>query len=135
MFSLPKKPSNIHLSSEMSSALAEANRDFTYKGSPINPFLIKEFGTWLSDNSSPVTVSVDVIAASSARNEYNSDSVTINEHQVKSPTSDGSGYYEYERLGTLADGTHVLEIADCGGGSGVFKKLFFVRFRRTKHMI
>ena len=132
IFSLSEKPSNIHLSSEMSSALVEANQDFTYQGIPVHPFLVKEFETWMSDNCSPVTVSVDVIAASKARNEYSTSSVTVNGSQVKATDADDTGYYQYERLGILADGTQVLEVADSGGGSGVFKKLLFVRFSTDK---
>lgn len=56
---------------------------------------------------------------------------TVSEGTVHSDLPDfyGSwgGYVEYRDLGTSPSGTHVLEVSQCGGGSGVFQDLVFVR--------
>lgn len=122
------KTNPVELSPEMQRALEKADRDFSFGGKPIHPELIKEFETWFSDKSSPVTVSVDVAAAVHAHNEYDTDVVAIENNRVRATNSDGRGFYEYERIGTLKNGLHILRTYDCGGGSGVFQNLFFVRF-------
>ena len=120
------------VSSGLSEALAEANQDFTYKGTAIHPKLIQEFEIWLSDYCPPVTVSVDVIAATQARNEYESTGIiTVGDTWFRY-NSEEQGYYEYRRLGTLESGIHVLETAYSGGGSGIFMGLLFVRFAVDK---
>jgi hypothetical protein len=124
---------DIQLSAEMRAALDEANRSFTFNGKPIHPLLVKEFSIWLSDNTSPVTVSVDVVSAAKARNEYYSDAVVDGSSvRANNPEMLGysgwTGFYQYERLGTLKNGLQVLRVSDCGGGSGIFEDLFFVKF-------
>ena len=128
------KSNDIQLSAGMRAALDEANRNFTFNGKPIHPLLVKEFAIWLSDNTSPVTASVDVASAAKARNEYDSNAVIADGSRVRANSPDvyGSsgwtGFYQYERLGTLKNGLQVLRVSDCGGGSGVFQDLFFVKF-------
>ena len=82
----------------------------------------------LSDNG-PITVAVDIVAAYGS-NEY-SDGVEADGRRVRTVMSDEhpGEWYQHERLGTLADGTHVLKTAECGGGSGVFMELLFVRLK------
>ena len=115
---------------DMKTALTEIDHGFTYERKPIHPDLIKEFQIWLSDNCPPVTVSVDVAAAARARNEYDDDRVTVDGSRVRAVSGDPEdhGYYEYEHLGMLRSGAHVIKTYDCGGGSGVFTSLFLVKF-------
>ncbi len=113
----------------MAAALAEANQSFTYRGKPIHPGFVMGFLGWLSDDG-PITV-VDDVAAAHDANEY-SDPVNVNGNRVRRHLPGTSEWLQYERLGTLSDGTHVLETDSCGGGSGVFTELFFVRFDTDK---
>lgn len=121
------KQNNIPLSPEIKAALVEANANFTYKGSLIHPHLIKEFESWYSDNCPPVIVSIDVAAAAKARNEYDSDAIKIDGSRVIARSDDGT-FYQYEWLGRLENGIHILKTADYGEGSGVFTQLVFVKF-------
>ena len=43
------------------------------------------------------------------------------------PATDYEQWFGYQHLGQLTDGTHVLRIADWGGGSGVFHRLALLR--------
>jgi len=79
LYGFNKKPT---LSSDIKTALDEANNKFTYQGKPIHPFLIKEFEIWLSDNCNPVTVSVDIGAAAKARNEYSKRDIVIENNRI-----------------------------------------------------
>ena len=74
------------------SPLVEANNDFTFKGQPIHPGLIREFQNWLSDYRPPITVTLDVGAAYDT-NEY-SDAVTaINGGVSISPGAEGAPFF------------------------------------------
>ena len=107
--------------------LAEANNDFTFKGRPIHPGLIKEFQNWLSDYRPPITVTLDVGAAYDT-NEY-ADAVTpASDGGVSVILGDGGERFSYRRLGRLQNGVHVLHIREKSAGTGIFQSLTFVRF-------
>ncbi len=114
-------------------ALDEANSAFTYKGLPVHPFLVKEFLNWLSDDRPPMITTVDVSAAFNT-NKYQNDEVENQddwwgvEWQEDLEITTAYCSFGYQWLGKLEDGTHVLEVADWGGGSGVFMDLLFVTF-------
>jgi hypothetical protein len=97
---------------------------FLYAGEPVHPKLVEEFEGWLSDARPPITVAVDV-AAAFGTNEYSEPVATTDSGLVRY-TTDG-GWYGYQHLGALSDGTHVLRTATNSGGSGVFMNLVFVR--------
>lgn len=108
-------------------ALAEADTDFTYKGRPIHPGLIKEFQNWLSDYRPPITVTLDVGAAYDT-NEY-ADAVTPGrDGGVSVLLGDGGERFTYKRLGRLDSGVHVLLTREKSAGTGIFQSLTFVRF-------
>lgn len=118
--------------SSASTLLAEANNDFTFKGRPIHPGLIKEFQNWLSDYRPPITVTVDVGAAYGT-NEYG-EAVTAENNGGVSITLANTGgnigeWFFYKRFGRLDNGIHVLQTLDKTGGTGIFQSLTFVRFR------
>ena len=94
--------------------------------------MIKEFETWISDDCPPVTVSVDFMAAAKARNEYDTDIVSVEGRQVRAGNINSNEYYQYEWLGRLPSGMHVLETTDYSGGSGVFRNLLFLKFTTDK---
>jgi len=116
-----------------SEQLDEANAKFTYKGKPIHPFLVGKFANWISDKRPPMIVTVDVSAAFDT-NEYRQSAVkkTYDWWFSEKEEMDGeTRIYEafhYLLLGKLADGTHVIQTASSGGGSGFFMDLMFVRF-------
>ncbi len=107
--------------------LAEANNDFTFKGRPIHPGLIKEFQNWLSDYRPPITVTLDVGAAYDT-NEYTDAVVLLSDGGVSISTGDSGERFSYKRLGRLDNGVHVLHTMDRSAGTGVFQSLAFVRF-------
>ena len=115
------------LTPTMVAALDRANRDFAYAGGPVHPRLVQEFEGWLSDGGA-ITLAVDVRAAHGT-DEY-SEPVRASAGWVECRyEADGRPQsYAYRRLGTMSDGTHVLETAWNGGGSGTFTQLVFVRF-------
>lgn len=114
-------------SSSAPSPLAEANTEFTFKGRPIHPGLVKEFQNWLSDYRPPITVTLDVGAAYDT-NEY-ADAVTpAHDGGVSVITGDGGERFSYRRLGRLDNGVHVLHTRDKSAGTGIFQSLTFVRF-------
>ena len=107
--------------------LAEANNDFTFKGQPIHPGLVKEFQNWESDYRPPITVTLDVGAAYDT-NEYG-DAVTPGKNGGVSVTlGDGGEGFLCKRLGRLGNGIHVLLTVDKSAGTGIFQSLTFVRF-------
>lgn len=114
-------------SSSAEAPLVEANNDFTFKGRPIHPGLVKEFQNWLSDYRPPITVTVDVGAAHDT-NEY-ADAVTpASDGGVLVTLGDNGGHFFYKRLGRLDNGAHVLHTVDKSAGTGIFQSLTFVRF-------
>lgn len=115
-------------------ALVEAQEDFTYDSKPIHPGMVNQFLGWLSDGG-PITLAIDVRAGSDT-NQYRDDEVHQQDGQITFVTDRGdeqSGWFSYERIGVLADKTQVLHTMDCGGGSGVFESIMFVRFRLQSH--
>jgi hypothetical protein len=97
-----------------------------WHGTPIHPGCIEQLTTDLAD-SRPVVAAVDVEGCQ-ASTRYSSP--TESEGAIirwRDPEGGGRGYFQYEDLGTLASGAHVLRVATSGGGSGVFQSLLFVR--------
>jgi hypothetical protein len=124
----------------MADMLEEANTNFTYEGKPIHPGLVHEFSNWLSDGVSPIVVSVDLISAFNT-NKYPQDEVKKRENwrYVEKEEMHGNiRVYEsfyYRWLGKMADGTHVVETGESGGGSGFFMDLMFIRFSEGEIMV
>jgi len=101
------------ISSEMQSALIEANENFTYKGSPVKPELVKEFAGWISDGG-PITLAVDVSHA------YGSDEYYEKTEERETPTGlfycvvtdigdDTKNRFCYTHRHATKDGDHYLE--------------------------
>lgn len=108
--------------------LWEANENFTHKGELIHPGLIQEFSGWISDSWMPITVTVD-IAAASGSNEYFDDDVEFKgDGSIFFQKKGQREYFYYKWLGRLRNGLHVLETGEGGGGSGIFKNIYFIKF-------
>jgi hypothetical protein len=114
--------------------LVEANRDFSYRGQPINPRAVQELLTWTSD-SLPGPVSIDLAGTWNsnryfgefARRPTGDVFIDLKSAQVV-PSGENPGWFAYRRVGTLASGVHVVETWVNGGGSGVVTSLLLVRF-------
>lgn len=123
-----------------SEQMDEANASFTYKGKPIHPFLLHEFSNWLSDDRPPMITTVDVAAAFDT-NKYQQSTIQLRDGCVfseKREEDKGVPLYEsfdYQRLGRMANGIHVLETTENGGGSGFFMNVMLVRFSEGEIML
>jgi hypothetical protein len=110
--------------------LKEAETHFSFQGRPIHPAIINAFSSWLSDSDTAV-MAVDVAAATDS-NQYGQEVKTYpgGLHEVTLQTDPDNGRastFTYRYLGTLRTGVQVLETFDCGGGSGQFMYLLFLR--------
>jgi hypothetical protein len=105
--------------------LSEANAAFTFAGEPINPRAVSDLLTSLSDTL-PGPVAIDV-AGTHHSNRYFGKSERKDDGSVFAE-SDGGGSVSYKHLGVLPGGIHVLQIAQSGGGSGIFEDLLLVKF-------
>ena len=110
--------------------LAEVHTRFTYEGKAIHPAIVHAFTAWLSDSATAV-MAIDVAAATDS-NQYGQPVRTDKGglHEITLETDPDSGQqatFGYYYLGTLRGGVQVLETVDCGGGSGWFMDLLFLR--------
>jgi len=112
---------------EARQALAEANRDFTLEGQPIHPALVHYFEAWLTDDG-PIIVAVDVREGQSSREFSTPVFRNGNEFHSEVPDTDPPEHAGYQRIGRLADGTHVLRTFCNTGGSANFEHLLLFRF-------
>lgn len=109
-----------------STAELELLEHFSSKGKPIHPRAIDELLPWLS--CGPTIMAVDPLAANENSNRYRFQEVTQDKSWVRwnNPDDGGKTWTEYRHIGTLGDGTIVLETAQGGGGTGVFEDLLFL---------
>jgi hypothetical protein len=117
-------------SSGVGMQMSEANRFFTYKTEPINPRAIQELLPWMSDGL-PGPIAIDLEGTVNS-NRYYGDVAKENDGSVSidlSKNGVGEGSFRYLHIGMLANGTHVVETWQSGGGSGVFTSLLFVTFQ------
>ena len=117
--------------STMAAALAEANRDFTFAGEPINPRAVHDLLPWRSD-ALPGPVAVDVEGARRSRRyagEVEHGESGAVRALVETRPGQRAEVYEYVRLGTLPGGLHVLRVTARGtSASDGFVALLVIRF-------
>ena len=122
-----------HGTSTINGQLDEANANFTYKGKPIHPLLVREFSNWLSDDRPPIVATVDVVAAYDT-NKYQLEGIKKRNDWWYAEEIEKDGditlyeSFSYHWLGKMENDTHVLEVGSSGGGSGFFMDLMFVQF-------
>jgi len=109
--------------------IAEMENSFKFNGKVIHPALIQQFESWLSDPGIPVTVSVDV-AAASGTNQYSDEGVSEEPNHVVQYKY-GYKSYSYQWIGKLQNGMHLVRTWARGSGSGVFQTLFFLRLQQS----
>jgi len=111
----------------MQEALKEANEHFTFQGKPINPKALDDLLPIMADRL-PGPVTVDLKGGS---NRYFVDDIVSEKGLVRATlTEEGNkSFFQYQRLGVLANGMHVIQTCFNGGGSGVFCNLLLIRFQ------
>ncbi len=116
--------SNIQKSTQ--EALLEANERFSFRGEPINPRMLNDLLPWLSDML-PGPVAVDI---EGGRNRYSAEITAPQKGIVRATWKEGEDelIFQYQHLGRLANGIHVVKTSENGGGSGTFMDLILVKF-------
>lgn len=98
-----------------------------WDGKAVHPGCLRELTTGLAD-SQPVAVALDLDGCRRsnryATSSYALDGAVLRWHH---PQPASREYFQYEYLGVLASGIHVLRVAEGGSGSAVFQSLLFVR--------
>ncbi len=134
---------------DLRKALKEANEKFTYLGKSIHPGLLREFLTWVSDGVPPITITIDVSAASGTNEYYLPVEIvkTAPHDQSKSVYPDDDSKFDLEYvitgdhftfgyvwLGRLKNGLHVVKALEGfrgskpGGGTMIREDIIFVNF-------
>ena len=103
-----------------------------WRGKPVHPGCIRELKTELAD-SRPVVAAVDLEGCADSNRyaaPYETEGRTL---RLRDSAAEGSrGYFQYEHLGVLSTGVHVVRLLESGGGSGAFQGLLFLRVEKTR---
>ena len=99
---------------------------FEYAGKPINPALVREFEPYVSDGVPPITVKLNVSAATGT-NEYFEPAQEVRHGEI-GDNHDGP-HFTYRVVG-CANGTYALRTFTRSEGSGIFQSLLLVRMSR-----
>lgn len=102
--------------------------DYSFAQAPfVNPRIIHDFSTWLSDVGDHVT-EINLTDAQRSNRYYGEPSVHDTDRLCPFVYSGDSekGFFGYSYVGITDRGVHVLYTADSGGGSGVFINLMFL---------
>ena len=97
-----------------------------WQGSAVHPGCIRQLRTELEDTK-PVVAAVDLEGCRRSNRysaSYETDGSVL---RWRDPDPDGGGYFQYEYLGALSNGIHVVRIGESDGGSGFFQDLLFLR--------
>jgi uncharacterized protein len=107
-------------------ALQEANEHFTFQGKPINPRMLNDLLPWPSDIL-PGPIAVDIQGGS---NRYYAEITVPKKGIVRATWKEENDElsFQYQHLGVLANGMHVIKTMANSGGSGTFIDLLLVRF-------
>lgn len=106
--------------------LREANERFAFRGEPINPRMLNDLLPWSSDTlAGPVAVDLD-----GGKNRYFADVTVLPKGAIRAVCKEDNTdlLFQYERLGVLASGTHVLKVLSNAGGTLTSVDLLLVKF-------
>lgn len=93
----------------------------------INPKVIEELVTWISDGGDQV-VSINLPdAQKSSRFQYDDVGLACR-YEEKGEWSGRPPFFEYDHLGKTDEAVHILRTDWCGGGTGIFGNLLMVVF-------
>ena len=106
--------------------LAAQNPGLVWDGSAVHPGCIRELTTDLADPA-PVSAAIDLQGCQRSNRYTSAIEVEGSVLRWRDPNGGGRGYFEYEYLGALASGVHIVRVGESGGGSGVFQSLLFLR--------
>jgi len=129
-FSIHGEQPNSAIPASVRIQLNEADKNFTFEGQPINPLGIKLLQPWISDGL-PGTASIYLEGTAKNTNQFTTNSIQNNNGVISvdfKKDDPSTGYFSYRHLGVLANGSHVLEIWEGGGGSGIWTDLLLVKF-------
>jgi hypothetical protein len=107
-----------------------------YRPPYLNPALVEDFATWLSDTGDQV-VAIDVEGGQDS-NRYSSETEVEDAGGGKGPWvsyREGRAGFGYRYVGTTASGIHVLRTRETGGGSGSFGDLLLLRVERESRPV
>ncbi len=116
-----------------------ANNQFTVDGKPINPLIIKDFSSLLSDMHNQV-VGINLLNSQNSNRYFNdgydlalSQKGDVFNVKVTHPEQDCEGcMFSYETVGKTENGIWVVLTAESTSGSGVFQNLMFVKLSLSK---
>lgn len=125
--------------SDVTSAFECANNHFSVDGKPINPLIIKDFSSLLSDMHNQV-VGINLLNSQNSNRYFNDGyDLTLSQKsdlfavKVAHPEQDCEGcMFSYETVGKTENGIWVVFTAESTGGSGVFQNLMFVKLSLRK---
>ena len=110
-------------------ALIFATQDFSYhfnKEPYINPKIIQELNTWMSDTGDQI-VSINLTDSQNS-NRFFAD-VKVDRIKDENPfvyVESDKEKFGYQYIGKTLSGVHVVYISDWSGGSGTFKSLMLI---------
>ncbi len=109
--------------------LKEANKKFTYNGTPVHPGCVNEFSVSMADSGPPVVRAVDV-ASCMASNEFAVEYKVSDDGYIgyEYELSGEKNYFAYKYVGKANGGIHILDTMWSGGGTMVAKTVFLTRF-------
>lgn len=96
----------------------------------MHPGCIRELNTDLAD-SQPVVAAVDLEGCGGSKKYASPPETDGRALRVRDSGEDARGYFQYEYLGVLSTGVHVVRILEGGGGSGAFQGLLFLRIDKA----
>ena len=112
--------------------LKEVNGRFYFKGEPIHPELLHLFNSSMSD--APIVMTVDLCTGFHSNLCYHKTAVDgkiVTEH-LNDRDGNQQGTYEYEYLGKLDNGVHVVRTLCYGELLGASNDLLFISFKIRK---
>ncbi|MGH8645599.1 MAG: hypothetical protein ACREX4_14525 [Gammaproteobacteria bacterium] len=98
---------------------------------PVHPGCIQGLTAGFAD-SHPVVAAVDLEGCRRSNRYSLTPEVDGGVLRWRDPATEGGGYFQYEYLGVLTSGVHVVLVGESGGGSGVFQSLVFMRIRASQ---
>jgi hypothetical protein len=103
---------------------------FLWDGKAVHPGCVELLITELAD-SYPYVAAVDLEGCHRGNRFSTPPEVDGAVLRRRDPEEEGRGYFQYEYVGVLSSGVHVVRAGASGGGSGFFQSLVFVRIRES----
>jgi hypothetical protein len=122
--------------SDFDQTLTCAKKHFIIGGKAINPMIIKDLSTWISDGGDQV-VAINLLQSQNTNRYFNYRDYKIEKHgkyfsvklDLPLEDQDSTAFFKYTVEGVTDNGVFVIKTVENGGGSGYFYNLLFVRIR------